>query len=352
MTKLNHKRVIHILMELHDPEQAIKEVIQGMQGKSSKQIYAAFTNIRHKITRNSKYQNKQEFHNLLKFCSSQVQGSEADLHFLREECTNMTAAQIHWIQASRSAIFQDKELFDKFKSYRVMKDPFYDFDCPDNIKYESKIQKKQEVERHNRHEKDDRTAYHFSTEEIDAMVKTAQEYIMQDDINWDVRGNHIRLLEALCLVTGRRKWELCSTMQMRSARDSDYQAEVSGLCKHIRPTTNWVSIPLLLPIADITRGIVNLRKYTKMNKGRYAGSGPPIFGRKMTHTHFRNLFADKAFRDRETKNLFCIGDHSVGPAMWKSLALAIDITTAAQHYSVMCTDHNAIDAKYNTEYEP
>lgn len=340
-------RVIDLLMEQKDATRAIEDLLFQLKDKTPKQIQRAFINIRAKLLRNKRYRDEETYQDLLRFCATYDTENEADLHLLENVIPRMTTSNVHWLQQVGYNVIQDPDLYVAIHGFKIMKDPFYSFDCPHHIKNASKIQHQQDIERHNRHQKEDRALYHLSVEDIDAMVKTAHDYIAREDLNWNSRGNHIRLLEALCLVTGRRKWELCCTLQMRSSRDSDYQAEVSGICKHLDKTPQWVVIPLLLPIAEVAKGIVNLRKFTKMIKGRY--NGPSLFDRRMTHTHFRNVFADQAFRERETKNLFCINDRSVGPVMWKSLALAIKLKTAAEHYSAMCTDHVAIDYNYNTK---
>lgn len=338
--KVNHKQVIELLMEQKKPKKAIEDLLLQTAGQSPKQIQRAFINIRAKILRTKRYKNNLEWQRLLQFCQEKEITESEDIHLLRNVIPNMTVSNFHWFQKVGFNSCKSYQLFSELCEFRIMNDPFYDFDCPPDIKYASNVQHQQDIQTHNCHEKEDRTLYHLSQEEIEEMIQTAKSTINAENTNWDSRGNHIRLLEALCLVTGRRKWELCSTLQMRSSPVSDYQAEIQGVCKHMKKNNIWISIPLLLPIAEVAKGIVNLRRYTKIIKGRY--NGPRLFKRKMTHTHLRNVFADQAFRERETKNLFYINDKSVGPIMWKSLALAIKMKTAAEHYSVMCTDHVSI----------
>lgn len=331
-------------MKEKNPKKAIQSLLSQMSDKTPKQIQRAFINIRARLLRTKEYVNNLEYERLLQFCQTKETEDADDLNLLRNVIPKMTLSNIHWFQKIGFNLCKSYRLFSEIGEFRIMQDPFYDFDCPPDIKYASNIQHQKDIHTHNRHEKEDRTLYHVSQEEIERMVQLAQSTI-HSEANWEVRGNHIRLLEALCLVTGRRKWELCSTLQMRSSSQSDYQAEITGICKNVKTSNSWVTIPLLLPIADVAKGIVNLRRYKKIIKGRY--NGPRLFDRKMTHTHLRNVFADQAFREREIKNLFCIDDQSVGPVMWKSLALAIKMKTAAEHYSVMCTDHVSTTVRDN-----
>jgi hypothetical protein len=194
----------------------------------------------------------------------------------------------------------------------------------------------QQTEDNHKHKRKPKEHYVFSSEEIDDMVRTATTYIISDT-NWSRKCNASRLMECLSLLTGRRKWELCSTMKIKTVPNRTHQADICGLTKRIeyKAADMWFRIPLLAPIDIIIKGITNLRLLGHV-MGHYGG-GAKLFP-KMTHTHYRNVYADRAYAERE-KNGFHT-DESMSPLEWKRTALILDMKTYVDHYATMVTDAN------------
>lgn len=329
--KFDHKAAIVQIMDDGDPQGVLARLPENLRPMAQ---YALIRNIRTRISRQSQYVNKSAYSQLAEW-GANTNYSEKDRNRLRELLTK-PGHTIHWLQ-SKKFLWDSFELQEKFRNLRVFWDPFYDFKAPESLKrLLSEDTKKRHAEQHQHKSKRPTEDYHFTEQEIDDMIATSVNLI-NSDLDWKVGANSMRLLEALCLLTGRRKWELCATMRMRSSPDSDYQAEVRGLSKTVAGILGedeWHYIPLLAPIAVITRGISNLRRY-EHTPGKYS-AGKALFP-KMRHTAFRDIYARRTYRDRHLNKFM---PESCSENYWKSKALRIEFTTAMMHYSTMVIDRD------------
>jgi len=176
----------------------------------------------------------------------------------------------------------------------------------------------------------------FAPEEVQAMIDRAVAYIADEAVSTSrIKANALRTVEALCLLTGRRKWEIISTLRVRSVEGEPYQARVEGVCKGDEARS--FVIPLLAPLETVIAGLVKVRRFEgRIEKGKYTVTS--LFGKCVSHTVFRDLYASAAYQRRESQNHFQL---QAGPALWRSLALGISLTVSAMCYNSLTTDGGA-----------
>lgn len=334
-SRLNHEAIIYQLMVDKDVDGAIQAIVNILQHKSNRQIEMAFTNIRRSILRKHHYMNKTGYGELV---SLSIDPSlNADDQLKLKNLLLRPLHNIHWCQ-QHSRFLKCPVASKKFRSIKLVVDPFYEFVCPEAIKALAVDDRKKDKIAHNKHEKRPRETYHFTTHEIEEMIQQAYHYILQAD-KCTRRMHYTMMLDALSLVSGRRKWELSCTLKVKSVPDKEYQACVTGICKNLNFEEKWIIIPLLIPFNDFVVGLVKLRAYPNIALGKYYGKR--LFPNKlMTHTHFRNVYINTAFTKRLTQNYFLIGNESCGPAYWRSQALGTDLKNSSEIYDVMCIDQD------------
>jgi hypothetical protein len=237
---------------------------------------------------------------------------------------------IRWAQNNRQYI--SHEIAKEFKAIKVVKDPFYEFDCPDKIKSMVSIAASKIADKNHNHQRKSQDTYTFTQSEVDEMINTAISYVHSTDVDFTKRSNALRLLECLCLLTGRRKWEIYATLRMKSHPHSDYQAMVCGLAKSLQMAVNndWYAIPLLAPISTIIIGLGRVRMAV-IETGRYSGYSKMF--PKMTHTSFRDIYASQCYIRREINKFN--QDVSCSKMEWMANALRIMRKDYANHYCTM-----------------
>jgi hypothetical protein len=325
-------------MEERDVEGAMAHILAVTQDDPAKRRRAVFDNVRSRILRQEHYRNPEGYAQLQQL-AMRDDLSPTDrvklqtllfkpLHFMR------------WAQVHR-CFLTDPDVQAKLAEIPIVKDPFYEFDCPENIKLLVNASIQDGVNENHCHKKKSAETYRFTPEEVNKMIEDAVTLIQQD-LAWEKRSNSLRLLECLCLLTGRRKWELCSSLKIRTVKDSEYQADVQGIGKNLLGIFDdgWIRIPLLAPISVVIRGITNLRLYDH-TMGRYNGF-KKLFPR-LTHTHYRDLYSEKCYELREI-NKFCQGD-SCSQLEWRRRALNITMAILANRYSTMLITDERLESE-------
>jgi hypothetical protein len=326
--RFDHKELVVRIMEDKDVEGAMAHILEVTKTDPPRRRRAVFDNIRTRILKQEHYRSSEGYAELQQLCMEQSLNPTdkvklqtllfKPLHFIR------------WAQVHRSFL-SDHNVQCRLRDIKIVKDPFYEFDTPENIKLLVTANLQQLVQDNHSHKVKPKEHYRFTVSEVDDMVQTATDYIQQE-LPWEKRANSLRLLECLCLLTGRRKWELCSTLKIRTVPDFEFQAEVQGIAKDIKSIfqEEWVKIPLLAPVSVVIRGITNLRLHPH-EMGRYAVHAK-LFPR-LTHTHYRNLYSDKCFHMRHI-NKFC-EDDSCSELEWRRRALHVTMSIIASRYSTM-----------------
>lgn len=293
---------------------------------------AAFSAVRTKILRNEQYRHPRFTAEVTELI---LQSGSITPHD-RERLAELIKSPLHTIrhvQTLRGCIFDSKELYTKFCKIPCVVDPFYDFVVPPELQEACRRDRQKRVKENHSHHYKPSKEYHFSMEEIAEMRTTAITWCGADQ-DWNKRVNSMRLLEALGFLTGRRKWELCQTLKIRSVPQTEYQAEVRGIGKKLFDM-EWRRIPLLAPLPVIVMGLMKVRRYAH-TQGDY-GCAKKLFPR-LTHTRYRDIYATLAYEERDRNGFH---PESCSELWWKSQALGNDLMTYTKHYATMVIDRDA-----------
>jgi len=116
------------------------------------------------------------------------------------------------------------------------------------------------------------------------------------------------------LLSGRRTWEIVSSLEWDPIPDRPFQARISGLAKSLEHEVMnqghpEIDIPLLCDFDTFDKAMWELRGFRtltghcddKENKIEYGlmNASQRVFGRVVNHTEKRNMYSEMAFRDRE-----------------------------------------------------
>lgn len=338
------KNAVRVMKGEH--EQVLAEYLNC--GKTPLQIKTLIMNTRQRILKDDIYMRMEGVAEILRLAND-PDTNEVDKQRLMD-LSGRGMRDINFAICQRNRYLTNPETMEKLREIKIVREPFSQFCLPKDMWESVTKEHKQRVSDRNHYQKKNGEQVQINMEEADAMVKKATDYITSG-ANWTKHCNANRLLGALCLLTGRRRWELYHTLHMRCVPDNDYQAEVRGICKvHAHVAMQWIRIPLLAPYPLIVQGICQARKITgRTMDGVRSGD---LFGKSMNHTTYRNLYTELAWRDRETKNKFRIGDGACSPLYWKSYALGVSVSDAVNHYSIMSVNqdhHESSDDDHGNE---
>ena len=332
--RFSHVKLALQVMEEGDIEGVTNHIMAIAGDDRPLRIWKVFKCVKARIMLSNKYRSEEGMKRLQELRDMPGR-SEKDRNRLTE-IINSPLSRIRWAQ-NHPHLFDDAELGRAFRDVRIVKDPFYDFKCPDHIQAAASIDKKRKIEEDHDHKTHKAESYHFTEEEIDAMIQQAIDYC-QSENNWSVRANSVRMLEAIGLLTGRRKWEIASTLKLRSVPGHDYQAEIRGLGKQLFEQ-DWQRIPLLAPIDVVVAGISKARKYAHSSGNYHVVKR--LFPR-LTHTHYRDIYSKRAFDQRHINGFH---PESCSELWWKKSALLIELEQIANHYSTMVIDRDEPEHK-------
>lgn len=318
-------------MDDGDVTGVINHVLEVTKDDRPSKRVAALNAIRTKILRSNEYKHPQfdaKIQSMMRRDTVTSRDKERLTELLRSPLCAIRGIQMH-----RGTLFDSRELHDEIRRLSSVVDPFYEFVVPKELQDAARRDRQLQVRENHRHHHKPAQEYHFTTTEIKEMRTTACMWI-ESEQDWSRRVNSMRLLEALGLLTGRRKWELCQTLKIRSVPGQIYQAEVRGIGKKIFDL-EWRRIPLLAPLQLIVQGLTKARRYAH-TQGDY-GCAKKLFPR-LTHTRYRDLYATLAFEERSL-NQFHV--ESCSELWWKSQALCNDLLTYTKHYATLVIDRDA-----------
>lgn len=330
--RVDRSSIIKLLMEEKDASKAMASFLEQCQGARPASVKSRYHGIRTFILRSGKYERqecRQEIYNL---------ADKTDNPELKDYFKILSTRPINEISACQNAgghgFILDKDLTTALKGIQIIQAPFYDFKLPVDINQKADEDAKAIMEEKRRHQFDckDSTRYQISDTEIDMIIQKCVSFI-QSDVDTTKFKNMQMMVEAVSFLTGRRKHEVARTLQMRSVKLSDFQAEVRGIGKKNKARRlwkpeedEWLTIPLLAPIHIVIEGLCKARRYP--HPFGNLNSSQLIKG--LDHTKYRNVYADRCYRDRHINKF---GPDHCAPLHWKSLALRICFATLVEHYS-------------------
>lgn len=314
-------------------------------GKTPLQIKTLFMNTRQYILKNDDYMRVEGIAEILRLAND-TDTNEID----KKRLTDLAGEgmrKIHFAISTKQKCLTDETTMDKLRNIKIVRDPFSDFVIPREMWKEVLSESRAVIKNRNHYQKQNGEKVQITMAEADEMVTKATNYITSG-ADWTKPCNAFRLLDGLGLLTGRRRWEIYNTLHMRCVPDNDYQAEVRGLCKiHTHKSMEWSRIPLLAPYPLIVQGICQARKTTGKQMDQLRDGG--LFGKSMNHTTKRNLYTELAWRDRETKNKFMIGDASCSPLYWRAHALGVTTRDLVNHYSIMSVNQDYHESSHDDD---
>jgi hypothetical protein len=319
-----------------DYEQVAAEYLSS--GRTNMQIKGLFQGTRTVILKDDKYEDPEGRPAIISLAND-PETSEVDRQRLLDLSTK-TMRQIHFAIANRSPFLQSTSLLAEFRKIKIVRSPFEDFVLPSKMWAKVSEENRQRILDRNCHKRETRDEVNqISISEAEAMRQQAVDHL-RADIQKTKKADGLRLIDALSILTGRRRKELYETLQMKCVPDNEYQAQVRGFCKVYQHLADkWITIPLLAPYSLIVRGICNLRQITGIT---YLQSGK-LFAKPFTHTTYRNLYSEMAWRERHSVNKFMIGDQDCSPLAWRGFALGVSLSDVAMHYSIMCVNEQDQD---------
>lgn len=324
--RIRYAPIIKKLMEDRDKEGAL-QMIKDMSGSTHPYHIDTFMkHVRERISKDNRYINPKCVHQVMELMKDTAIGKE---DFDKLASVLEDPRRIRWLQVRKGSL-DSRDLHSKLNDIKVFDDMYYEF-MPDSATRDGYNEYKQSrIKANHRHRHKSVESYNFSLQEVTTMVQQATNFCQRDDLDWKKRKNSLQLLEALSLLTGRRKTELVSSLKMRSSSVSDYQALVSGIAKDIKHGHEERAIPLLAPISVVAAGIVKLRQYAHKPADYYQATKSKLFP-KLTHTMFRNLYCECAWENRHV-NKFMPEQHC-SKIYWCSQALSDNMSVYAMHYA-------------------
>jgi hypothetical protein len=309
-------------------------------GKTNMQIKALFHATRMEILKRGEYEDPEGRLAIIRLAED-PETSDVDRQRLLDLSTR-SMRQINFAIANRICYLEDRDVtMPKLRKIKIVRHPFQDFVLPRNMWAKVASENRQRILDRNCHIKNTRDEVNtISIQEAEEMRQRAIEYLQANTIPATRKIHAFKLLDVLSILTGRRQKELYETLEVKCVPDNDYQANVRGLCKiYPHQAAIWQPIPLLAPYPLIVRGICALRGIRgckSLKSGRF-------FVKPFTHTTFRNLYSEMAYRERHSHNKFMIGNDTCGSLVWRGLALGVSLSDVANHYSIMCVEEQESD---------
>lgn len=325
--------VVKTLLGDKNPNKAILMIMERYPDpmKSCIAVYSLWSRIRIYIA--SKEENRNKYYNdRITNLLYSIPPSSVD-HEMVKRLSESSISQQHRVQSSSRRYLVDPDIDLKLKAIKVIKAPFYLFNLPQQIILERKRVLMERARADQRHERKARSYYNISKEETDRIIKAALDYI-KSPIKIKQKKDVCILINACQILSGRRNYEICKSLEYEAA-DHPMQAKVRGICKKDKLRAEGredYTIPLLCTYWDWKLAMDLLRYHTKsmpdspalLNSSlgnKVLEYSDRLFGRKLTHTQKRNIYAEVAYANRETDNLFLVNDKSCSKLVWISRAL-------------------------------
>lgn len=318
-----------------DPEGAIALVLEAakLHDRPASKAAQVIGGLRGRILRNKDYRRQEGFDQLHRLAEDPKIDS-LDAKVLRS-FEHYPLHRLRWAQCNRKKLLTTDYAREEFNKIHFIDPVFADFKVPPAIMEAHSEYRQSLILKNHQHDHKEAAKYSYSEQEVDEMIQWAKDFCENDELDFTVRKNSLNMLEACCILTGRRKWELCNTLEMRSSYVSDYQAIVSGIAKDFSRQNLERPIPLLAPIATVAKGIVKLRKY-KHVMGDYCQSMKSKRFPKLSHTMYRDIYCKRAWRDRAINQFM---PQQCSEIYWCSQALCDTLNVFTSHYATAVIHH-------------
>lgn len=239
---------------------------------------------------------------------------------------NMSTADQHKILIRKKPYLRDMNHDTELKTYSPLIKEFYMFSFPTDMEMwfrelESSRNKKAVM-----HDLAPSDEYTVSKDDIDFILETSIDTIRIVSIS--TIKQYFEVVVALQILTGRRSTEIINSLQIQQCPHK-YQALVKGILKDFTRLDTVITIPLLYDYETIENALNIVREYRDYSElsnieihnatsSSVLNASVRLFNRRLTHTQKRNIYAEIAFSQRMTHNLFF---PICSKEAWVSLAL-------------------------------
>ena len=247
------------------------------------------------------------------------------------------------VSDTKAQYLDDEELDDYIKTIDPLDQIISDFRLPVSIVTLAITKEKERAVEARHHNRKARESYTVTRDELDSihakakMILDEVHVITNEKDYWD-------LVFAVGVVSGRRIFEILSKLAYRQG-PGDYQAYVTGIAKKQWQIAMNIGqeieypIPLTVPYVLFEKGMNLIRGHrsyegmdcsqvSKATSTKEQTASNRCVGKVLTHTQKRNLYLEKAFRDREV-NRFYVGEDSCSKTQWYINALCHnDVSTS------------------------
>ena len=329
------KKIIKMLQD-GNPQQAIDCLLERYERDLSKALtmYGAWKRIRVSIVHDDANRNINFENEIRNFLSSDLSISQSDFEKIGLYL-QMSLRKQHTIQTSRKPYLENREQDLHIKNIRPVFPAFYEFQLPEIYIKAKSEQELYRTEQKQMHQAKPREFYNFTLEEVGQILEKVLNVLNSISKAPLTASMYYDLFNAVQLVSGRRNYEIAKTLEYRR-NDFTYQASVRGLAKNDHGSKDWIDIPLLCKYdvfeekMDLLRSFKSLDGVDMKACDTMIGTGirnscRRLFGRMLTHTQKRNLYAELAWSRRKL-NFFLYGNESCSKFVWFAKALGHRLT--------------------------
>lgn len=325
----------YIIIVKKDPQRAIDDLLKNYQNTrlDAMAIYSTWVRTRQLIVRNDGNKDPEYAKHISELVELVTDREDAEklLKLLDSPLRDQ-----HRIQQQKLPFLKDKRVNRLLKAITPVLPSFYEFKLPRHIVEQRMKRVRENDEARQAHQLGDKAAYEISDNDAIRMIDKAREVILDNIGSITDWYNNVAAIQIL---SGRRTYEvICSLLYTPASQP--FQANVVGIAKSNKLKVDGYeqhTIPLLCPYADFEKAMDRIRQYksynpdtddateiTPMHSRSIATATKRLFGRRLNHTQKRNLYAEMAWRRRNTENMFLTGDQSCSKHTWFSRALCHD----------------------------
>jgi len=338
------------MMRANKAKEAMEAIIQhyGEGQQNVSKIYATWKGVRSEMMNNDSYRDPDLGVNILAWLANEFTLSSEDFERVGSYL-QLPLRDQYRISSSRMAYLSDPQQDAEFHKIKPIMPSFYEFQLPIHLiqlKTKSETQRNEDKQMHRAKP---RAFYHFTKESVNTILSKVLEILERPTIT--TKREYYDMFNALQIVSGRRNYEIAKALSYRP-NDYEYQAEINGLAKKEKGSTEWYTIPLLCKYEVFAEKLDQLRKFYPMGdlsmrqcdsklSGGIRNASFRLFGRYLIHTQKRNLYGELGWSQRTTNQFMC-GEESCSKLVWLAMAFGhvmnYKLLGATQAYQVLIID--------------
>ena len=342
------KQLIAAIVAAKDPDQATQLLTSSYSADQSISMYSTWSRVRQHIAKDPINRNKYYFYRLEQLMKHDGLPPE---DFLKLESLKESPLYYqHRVQSSRRK-YLSSDVHDKWLHLiPALIAPVYKFVLPETIVSTRKCILSQRAKMDQTHCRKIKSEYKCSDVQLQDWINISKATVASIPVV--STKQYYEVIVSLQLLTGRRNYEIINSLEIKPVIDNKYQAHVCGILKRGLKNEETDIIPINEEFVIIDHALRSLREFKRLlgdpsavNSqvgGSIAKASLRLFNRKLTHTQKRNLYVEVAWREREKKNKFCVGEESCSRTVWVGKALGhkfTPIVTLSNRYDALVIEN-------------